>query len=157
MNLLSVFTNLPIQDIYINGTNNMWSFGNAFFFQFTLSFKDSTTLTNLNDIATDTQGTVWMSYRDLHSMPLVFSFVPSLDSVHHTFVNSGHTESSVFLKISHTTSHLHVLSYCTSNSCIQNNLTVSPLYTQYSSPFNSFWLTIRPSAWSNFKTKKIFI
>lgn len=46
MNLLSVFTNLLIQEFYIIAINNMWSFGNAFCFQYTLSSQDSTTSTN---------------------------------------------------------------------------------------------------------------
>lgn len=46
MNLLSLLTNLLIQEILLIAVNSMWSFGNVFCFQYTLRFQDLTTSTN---------------------------------------------------------------------------------------------------------------
>lgn len=88
-----------------------------------------------------------MFHKDLHTMHILFAFVPSLDSVHQTLVHS------VFLKMSHASSHLPVLFYCTPSPCIQSSLTF-PSLPQIFLTIYSFWLTIRPSAWSNFFKKK---
>lgn len=108
--IYSVFINLPVPDLFYNCMNNMWSSGNAFLFSVHVSFK---TQPHSHLSATDThEGTVWMFHKDLHSMRLLYAFVPSLDSMHHTLVHS------VFLRMSHTSSHLPVLSCCIPNSCI---------------------------------------
>lgn len=75
--IYSVFTNLPVPDLFYNCMNNMWSSGNAFLFSVHVSFK---TQPHSHLSATDThEGTVWMFHKDLHSMRLLYAFVPSLD------------------------------------------------------------------------------
>lgn len=122
---------------YIIGINNMWSFGNAFLFSVHIKFSRLNHIHKfrLNDI--DTQGH-WMFHKDLQALLLLFTFVPPLDSLHHTLMHLGHRQSSVFLSISHNRSYLHVVAHCTSNSHIQNNHTSFSLYAQYSLPFIHF-------------------
>lgn len=133
MNLLPVFTDLLIQDILYNCHQQYVVLWECFLFSVHIKFSRLDHAHKFRLSAPDTQGH-WLFPKDLQALLLLFMFVPSLGTVHHTLMHLGHRENPVCLHISHTSRHLQVPSHCTSDSHIQSNLTLFPLDTQYSPP-----------------------